>query len=119
MLLSIIGDASTTMLIFWVAVAGIGLNVLLTPMAVLGTFAAPFAQIANDLGMKVLPVFYTLCQSMDQIFMPYEYMPYLLFFSYGFIRMGDFIKLYTLKMILHIIFLLIIMVPWWHIVGIL
>lgn len=119
MLLSIIGDASTTMLIFWVAVAGIGLNVLLTPMAVLGTFAAPFAQIANDLGMNVLPVFYTLCQSMDQIFMPYEYMPYLLFFSYGFIRMGDFIKLYTLKMILHIIFLLIIMVPWWHIVGIL
>ena len=118
-LLSVIGDAGTTTLIFLVAVSGIILNVLLTPMAVLGTFAAPFAQIAHDLDMNVLPIFYTLCQSMDQIFMPYEYMPYLLFFSYGFIRMGDFIKLYTLKMVLHVVFLLAIMVPWWHIVGIL
>lgn len=118
-LLEILGDISAGGMLFFVAIVGILLNVLLTPMAVLGAFAAPFAQVAIDLDMNILPVFYVLAQSMDQIFMPYEYIPYLLFFSYGFIKMGDFIKLFTLKMVLHLVFLMVIMVPWWHIVGIL
>lgn len=114
-----LSNLSSSTFIFMVAIAGIVLNLLLTPMAVIGAFSGPFAQIATALGVNMLPVFYVLCSSMDQVFMPYEYMPYLLFFSYGFIRMGDFIKIFTLKMVLHLIFLMAVMVPWWKLIGVL
>lgn len=116
---NMLGGTNNATFIFLVAILGIILNVLLTPMAVIGAFSSVFAQIATVFGVNILPTFYALCMSMDQIFMPYEFVAYLVFFSYGFLKMGDFIKVFTLKTILHVVFLMVVMVPYWSIIGIL
>ena len=119
MVMGVLGGKSPILFIFIVAVLGIILNLLLTPMAVVGAFSSVFAQLATTLGVAILPTFYTLCMSMDQVIMPYEFVAYLIFFAYGFCKMGDFIKVFTLKTVLHLVFLMVVMVPYWSIIGIL
>ena len=43
-------------------------------------------QIALDIGMNVRPVAYALVMSSEAILMPYEYVPYLIVFSFGMIK---------------------------------
>ena len=49
--------------------------------------------------------------------MPYEYASYLIYFSFGLIYLKDFIKLFTVKTILNAIFMVVILIPYWHLIG--
>ena len=53
----------------------------------------------------------------DQIIMPYEYALYLIFVSFGLIRLGDFIKLCSVKMVVNLIFVMVILIPYWRLIG--
>ncbi|MGI6226912.1 MAG: SLC13 family permease [Peptococcales bacterium] len=94
-------------------------NFLMTPLAIMASFSAPLAQIALSLGIDPLPFFYTIAQGCDQIIFPYEYALYLIFVSFGLIHLRDFIKIFSIKMALNIVFLLAILVPYWKIIGLL
>lgn len=102
-----------------VCLLGVVLNLLLTPLAILGAFTGPITQIALDLGLNPLGVLYALKSSIDQVFFPYEYVAYLIFFSFGYIRMKDFTAIMGFKTLLHFIFLFAVMIPWWKIIGVL
>ncbi|MEG6616688.1 SLC13 family permease [Peptococcaceae bacterium 1198_IL3148] len=94
-------------------------NFLLTPLAIFAAFTAPLTEVALKLGIDPKVFFYTIFQGADQIIMPYEYALVLIFFSFGLIHLKDFIKIFSIKMVLNLVFLLAILVPYWKIIGLL
>ncbi len=112
------GIGETTFMFLVLVLGGLG-NFVLTPLAILATLTAPITQLAAELGIPHLPVWYTLMTSTNLIVLPYEYIAYLFTFSFGLMSMKDFIKVYSIKSICMIIFTLVVALPWWRFIGIL
>lgn len=108
-LLSNMGTTGILMSVWFLCVA---LNLLMTPLAIWSLVAAPLASVALALSIDPSVFLYTIFQGTDQIFMPYEYASYLIYLK-------DFIKLFTIKTILNAIFMIAILIPYWHIIGLL
>jgi len=115
----ILSDLSELGVVAVIWVSGFMVNFVLTPLAACGALSAPLTQIAVDLGMNPLVSIYTLIGSMDQLLFPYEYASYAIFFAFSMCSMKDFIKFMSAKTVVHFIFMMIIMVPWWKFVGLL
>lgn len=94
-------------------------NFLLTPLAIMAAFTVPLTEIALKLGIDPMAFHYTIFQGCDQIIMPYEYALVLIFFSFGLIHLKDFIKIFSIKMALNLVFLLLVLVPYWKLIGLL
>lgn len=92
-------------------------NFILTPLAIMACMSVPMAQIAMDLGINPLSIYFLMTNAYDQILFPYEYALYLIFFSFGLIHFKDFVKIMGLKMVLNFIFCLAVMVPYWMLIG--
>ena len=118
-LMPILAPLGTNIVVVIIWLLGIVLNMLMTPMAVIGAFSAPVAQLAVDLGINPTGALYALLNSMDMVVMPYEAVPYLIAFSFGFISMQDFIKYSLFKIGLGTVFFVVVMLPFWHIIGVL
>lgn len=95
------------------------LNFVMTPLALLAILAAPLAQLAINMGMNPLPVLYCLSTASDQVLLPYEYVMYLFAYSFGIITIKDFVKFFSAKTVLYIVFLFVIAMPYWTLIGIL
>lgn len=93
-------------------------NFLLTPLAILATLSEPIAQIAVSLNINPLGALYALMMGLDQIFMPHEFLNYVVIMAFGMVSMKDFIKIMTLKTVLATIFVCVVMIPWWYFIGI-
>ena len=94
-------------------------NFLLTPLAAMASLGAPLTQIAQSLGVNPYPVLYAFYQGLDQLLLPYECALYLIPFSYGMMTLGDFMKGLALKMVVAFLYLLLIGIPYWNIIGLL
>lgn len=92
-------------------------NFVLTPLAIMACLSLPMAQIALNLGIDPLAIYFLITNAADQILFPYEYALYLVFFSFGLIRMKDFFSIMGVKMILNFIFCMAVMVPYWMFIG--
>lgn len=110
------GHVVTLGLVWFLSVAA---NFLMTPLAIWAAFSAPLAKLAMDLGIDPRAFFYAIFQGTDQILLPYEYILVLVFFSFGLITVKDFAKFFSVKMVLSIIFVAVVMVPWWNLIGLL
>ncbi len=110
------GDAVSLGLVWLMSVTA---NFLMTPLAIWASFSAPLAELAMSLGIDPRALFYTIFQGTDQIILPYEYILVLIYFSFGLITIKDFAKFFSVKMVLNIIFVVVIMVPWWNMIGLL
>ena len=100
-------------------VVAVVLNFLLTPLAILAGFSEPIAQIAAGLGLNPVGALYSLFLGCDQVLLPYEYLTYMIFYGFGLIKLTDFMKVLGLKMALATVLLAVVMIPWWHFVGVL
>lgn len=92
---------------------------IMPPLAVLAVFTAPLTQIAVELDIHPLPVWYTISISTNLIVFPYEYIAYKFGYSYNLIEMKNFVRFYLVKSFLLIVFTMIIAIPYWRIIGIL
>lgn len=110
-------DSMGLMVIVWLL--AVLANFLLTPLAAMAAFGVPLAQIAADLGVNPYPVMYVFFQGLDQIIFPYEYALYLVPFSFGMIRMNDFMKAFAMKMAVSFVYLLVLGIPFWKLIGLL
>ena len=54
----------------------------------------------------------------EAIIFPYEYVPYLLVFSFGMISMKDFIKMSVVRCIIYALGLMLFLIPYWKLIGI-
>ena len=80
-------------------------------------FTVPLVQIAAQLDINPMAVYYIMMNACDQIIMPYEYALYLIFFSVGLIKMKDFIQILGVKMILNIVIVFALLIPFWKFIG--
>ncbi|AET70363.1 di-/tricarboxylate transporter [Desulfosporosinus orientis DSM 765] len=117
--LPLMKDANTFVLIAVVWLLAVMLNFLLTPLAAMATLAVPLVQVAVDLGISPYPLMYTFFQGLDQVILPYEYALYLVFFSFGLIYLKDFMKVFAWKMLICGVYLLVVGVPYWILIGLL
>lgn len=95
----------------------VGGNFLLTPLAMMAAFTVPLIQIAAQLGINPMAVYYIMMNGCDQIIMPYEYALYLIFFSVGLIRMKDFMQILGVKMLLNFVVVFALLIPFWNLIG--
>ena len=93
-------------------------NFLLTPLAGISTLVGPLAHIGELVGINPYVVIFGFMQGMDQVLLPYENVMMLLFMGFGMLSMHDFVKYFGVRAILNLLFLLIILVPYWHLLGI-
>ena len=117
LMLPILEPMSETVVVGAIYIFGVLINFLLTPFAILGGFSEPIAQIAAALNINPVGALYSLYLGCDQIFLPYEYLSYLIFYAFGLMKMTDFIKLATVKSILATVVVFFIMIPWWTFMG--
>lgn len=92
-------------------------NFILSPFAMLAVLPAPIAQYCIDAGFDFLPHLYALYQAKDMVFLPYEYPTYLVLFAFGMVKMGDMIKICTVKSLVMLATFLVIFMPFWHFMG--
>lgn len=117
LLIPILQPLSSNVVVGAIYVIGVVLNFLLTPFAILGGFSEPIAQVAAGLGINPVGALYSLYVGADQVFLPYEYLSYLIFYAFGLMKMTDFIKLAATKTILASLVVFFVMIPWWHFMG--
>lgn len=94
-------------------------NFVLTPLAAMASFGVPLTNIALSLNMEPYSLLYAFNYGLDQVLFPYEYAIYLIYFSFGMLTMKDFIKFFSTKMLLSFLFLMILVVPYWKLIGLL
>lgn len=112
-----LSDLSTIGLLVGVLIFGILANFAMTPVAMLAGFCGMLYSIAMNLGVNPLAVIFTFNHSTDMVFLPYEYLTFLVFYALGGMTMGQFFKYQALKNIVYIIFFVAIMIPYWYLVG--
>ena len=115
----ILANVSPTMAILGIILICYAANFIMTPLGIMAALAVPLASLSVNIGINPLSAAYTLIQSTDYILLPYESGPSLLFFAYGFWSMKDFIKVNTFKFVLYIAFVIVIIVPYWKLLGVL
>jgi len=110
------GKSATFILMFaWLICVLV--NFLMTPMAMVAAFAVPFSQIALTTGINVIAMYYAMINGMGQLVLPYEFADYLLFYSMGLIPLKEFSKITGIKMALNLVFMLVILIPYWKLIG--
>lgn len=92
-------------------------NFFMTPYALLGGLALPFAQIAVSLNMNPVVAVMSLLWACEIVFLPYESAGNLIMYQYGLYPMKEFIKTEGLKSIVMMIAFVVLMYPLWNLMG--
>lgn len=108
---------SISFVFFVIYILCIVLNFLMTPLAIAAAFSLPFAQIMVNMGVNPDAFFLFETIALDQIFLPYEYVVYLVVFSFGAMRMQDFVKLMSIKAVVATIYIFCLLLPFWKLIG--
>ena len=95
------------------------LNFAMTPLAIFALITSPMLALAVSLGYSPIPFAYAVNACAEAILLPYEYVPYLIIFSFGMISMKDFIKVNILRSVLFFGGFLLVLVPYWMLIGLL
>lgn len=111
-----VGPTGSMLLVY---IAGTLANLVLTPAAMVSSLSGPLTQIALDLNMSPFPFLMTLIYSTDSIFLPHEIGATLIFYGFGLMTMGQFIKLNLFKMIYFFVLFGLIQIPFWFLIGLL
>lgn len=98
---------------------GFLINFLLTPLAALSAFSAPICQMACEIGANPLPLLYSFFQGVDNLLLPYERSTFLICYGYGNIEMKDFVSVQAWKSLICLVYLLLVAVPYWKLIGLL
>ena len=96
-----------------------GLNFLMTPMAIFALLIEPILLLVTTMGLSPIPFAYAVNACSEAILLPYEYVPYLIVYGFGMISMKDFIKVNILRSVLFFGGFLLILIPYWMLIGLL
>lgn len=111
-------SVGTTLCMFFVWLIATIANFFLTPLASINTLLPAIANITSGMGIPSTPVFYMFMQgATNTCVLPYEIAMPMLMFSYGLVSLKQFVKAMGLITIANAVFLMVIMVPYWHLIG--
>jgi di/tricarboxylate transporter len=94
------------------------LNFILTPLAAQALMTVPLTQLAVSMGMQPYPIIYSLLYGADQYLFAYEFALLLFFCSTGHLRLQHVVKLLLIRMILGLVFIGLVAIPYWKLIGI-
>ena len=95
------------------------LNFLMTPLAIFSLITEPMCMLAVNAGFSPIPFLYAINACSEAVILPYEYVPYLVVYAFGMMKSADFIKLNILRSVLFFTGFLLILLPYWKIIGLL
>lgn len=98
-------------------VFSIAMNFLLNPMALIATLLGPVTELCMELGYSPMLGAYSMIMGFNQALFPYEIAPFMLVFSYGYMKMGPTVKIMAIRIVAGILFTAFITYPYWHVVG--
>ena len=104
-----------TALIFLIVFA---LNFLMTPLAIFALVVDPILAMVVDLGFNPIGFTYAISVCSEAILLPYEYVPYLIVYGFGMMRMNDFLKYNIIRSIIVFLGVVFILTPYWLLIGI-
>lgn len=111
-----VGSKLYTLTSIWVF--GVLINFVMTPLAAMSTLSEPVVRIALSAGLHPVAGLYAWNQALEQVILPYEYALVLLAYSFGYMSLKHLMKSFGLKMLFNILYIIVIAVPFWMIVGI-
>ena len=114
-----LSNLSPSVILFGILIFGVILNLLMTPMAMVAAFSGPLVAICATANINPLATVYTLLMSTDMVFLPYEYVTFLIFFSFGVMSTWQFVKYHTVKNVFFLLFYIVLIIPYWKLVGLL
>ena len=89
----------------------------MTPLAIFSLITDPILMMVTQMGYSPIPFTYAISACSEAIIFPYEYVPYLIVYGFGMIRMNDFIKYNIIRSILVFGGILFVLVPYWYLIG--
>lgn len=92
-------------------------NFLLNPMALIATLLGPMTELCASLGYSPVLGAYSMIMGFNQALLPYEIAPFMLVFSYGYMKMGPTVKVMGIRILAGIIFTAAFTYPYWCLVG--
>ena len=98
-------------------VIGYVANLILTPMAGVAMLSGPIGQIVATIGDYPVPVMYSLINGLNNALLPYEGALYVFMFSFGYMNTKQFIKIFTVRTLIVLVWVLIACVPYWNAIG--
>lgn len=113
----ILATLSPSIILIGLLFFGIVINLLMTPMAMVAAFSGPMVALCSGLAMSPLAPVYAFIMSTDMVFLPYEYVTFLIFFSFGMMSTMQFVKWHTIKNVVFILFFIVAILPYWSLVG--
>ena len=96
---------------------GVITDMMMTPLAGMAAFSPLFIDIASKLGLSIVGTTFSFVWGVEQLFFPYEWALFLILFSYDVFDMKKAIKFCTTRTVLSIIFLILIIFPYWSLTG--
>lgn len=113
------GSSNPFLIMLLVFLIVFALNFLMTPMAIFALITVPILSLVTSMGLPAVPFAYAINACTEAIIFPYEYVPYLIVFSFGMISMKDFIKANIVRSVLFFTGFLVVLVPYWMLIGLL
>ena len=104
-------------LILFAWLTGVITDMMMTPLAGMAAFSPLFIDIAAKLGLSVVGTTFSFVWGVEQLFFPYEWALFLILFSYDVFDMKKAMKFCTVRTILSIIFLAVLIYPYWMMTG--
>lgn len=111
-----VGIYLSTLVLYFLTIV---LNFVMTPYAIMSAIGGPFTTMAMDMGINPMAWHMTMLFGSQQLIFPYENTIYLVLFAFGLIEMKDFIKVFSIKMVIGIAVFSIITIPSWFLMGLL
>lgn len=117
LILPLLMKATKQMALFLIWLLGALVNLLLTPMAAQAALVGPLVEIGSQIGLSTEAVVFMFQQGVNQIMFPYEMAVPMLMFSYGMMSLKQFFKVNAVLLVCNGIFMMLIMVPYWTMIG--
>lgn len=93
------------------------LNFLMTPAAIFSLITVPVLTMITNMGLNPVGFMYAINTCSEAILFPYEYVPYLVVYGFGMIKMNDFIKFNAIRSIVVFLGVVFVLVPYWMMLG--
>lgn len=112
-----LSDHSNFALVMMLYVFSIAANFLLNPMALIATLLGPVTELCMQLGYSPVLGGYSMIMGFNQALLPYEIAPFMLIYSYGYLKMKPTIKIMAIRIAAGIAFTALVTYPYWYVIG--
>ncbi|MEE0435981.1 MAG: SLC13 family permease [Peptococcaceae bacterium] len=111
------GSANPFIIVALIFVIVFALNFLMTPTAILALMMAPVLTMVTNMGFEPEAFAYAVSGCTEAIIFPYEYVPYLVVYGFGMMKMNDFIKYNIVRSLIVFVSFVFLLTPWWMLFG--